>query len=201
MKSHKLTYAVMVMLVTALALGAYVLHLKRSAEQPPAPAQSQTISVPVMGRPTTVKLFQANDQDGSLYERTATVALPEGRSDRAREILRALVAQDQEQASPHPLAAGGEIHEVYLLNNNLAIVDVNSEFVQGHRSGILVEALTLGSMAQTLAANLPGITRMKVLVDGKERATLAGHADLIEPYDVSSAAALVKPESSGAATR
>jgi hypothetical protein len=39
---------------------------------------------------------------------------------------------------------------------------------------------------ETLAQNLPGIQRVKILVNGKERDTLAGHADLSIFYDVSS---------------
>jgi hypothetical protein len=38
---------------------------------------------------------------------------------------------------------------------------------------------------QTLSANIPGIARVKILVDGKTRETLAGHADLSGIYDVS----------------
>jgi len=48
-------------------------------------------------------------------------------------------------------------------------------------------------MAQTLAANLPGVTQMKLIVDGKERTTLAGHAGLAEPYAMADAAKLVAP--------
>jgi len=55
----------------------------------------------------------------------------------------------------------------------------------------LVEELTVGSLVETLSANLPGITRVKFLVDGKERDTLAGHADLSDVYDVSNVGQMV----------
>jgi hypothetical protein len=171
-----------------------VLHLKHRAEQSAAPAAGVTraISEPVAGAPAQVTLFEASDKDGVLYPRTATIPLPEERGRRARDILRALVAQYQQGGSQHPLAPAAEVVAVYLVNDNLAIVDVSAGFAEGHCSGILVEELTLASMAKTLAANLPGITRMKLLVEGQERATLSGHADLIEPYDVTAADALVK---------
>ena len=51
--------------------------------------------------------------------------------------------------------------------------------------GILVEELTIASLVQTVAENIPGVTRIKILVEGKERETLAGHADLTTFYDVS----------------
>jgi hypothetical protein len=65
----------------------------------------------------------------------------------------------------------------------MAIVDTNSVFADRHRSGILVEQLTVASIARTLAANVPGTIRVKILVEGKERETLAGHADLADFYD------------------
>jgi sporulation and spore germination protein len=71
------------------------------------------------------------------------------------------------------------------------VIDTNDAFADGHRSGVLVEELTVASMVQTLAANIPGINRVKILVGGKERETLAGHADLTGFYDVSAVSQLV----------
>jgi hypothetical protein len=42
--------------------------------------------------------------------------------------------------------------------------------------------MTLASLIETLAANVPGVSKVKFLVDGKERETLAGHADLMSFY-------------------
>jgi hypothetical protein len=50
---------------------------------------------------------------------------------------------------------------------------------------VLVEELTVASLIHTVSANTPGILRVKILVDGKDRDTLAGHADLSSFYDVS----------------
>jgi hypothetical protein len=194
MSARSLTVAVVLLLLAALGLGLYVFHLKQRAEgnANATPGEAGTISEPVAGAPASITLFEASDDDASLYPRTTTLIVPEEHDRRAREVLRALISHYQGNSSAHPMDAGAEIREVYLVGNNLAIVDVNGPFADGHRSGILVEDLTLASMAQTLAATLPGITRMKLLVDGKERATLAGHADLIEPYEVNEAAALVR---------
>ena len=55
---------------------------------------------------------------------------------------------------------------------------INAAFADGHRSGVLAEELTVASLIQTLSANIPGIFKVKILVEGKQRDTLAGHADL-----------------------
>jgi hypothetical protein len=54
----------------------------------------------------------------------------------------------------------------------------------GHRSGVLVEELTLARSFTPSRSTFPGIVRVKILVEGKERETLAGHADLSDFYDV-----------------
>ena len=66
----------------------------------------------------------------------------------------------------------------------MAVIDLNSAFADTHRSGVLVEELTVASLIHTISANLPGIVKVKILVDGNERDTLAGHADLSSYYDV-----------------
>lgn len=193
MSSRALKFSVVVLLVAALALGAYVFYLKDRVAQPgPTAREFGPLSEPVAGTPAQVTIFEASDDDGALHPRTLTIVVPEERGRRAREILRTLLARYQRDSAPHPLGPAAEVIAVYLVNNNLAIVDVNAGFAEGHRSGILVEELTLASMAETLAANLPGVTRMKVLVEGQERMTLAGHADLIEPYDAAAAETMVR---------
>jgi hypothetical protein len=192
MISRSLQIAVGVLLLTAFGLGFYALHLKRTAEQPQPFSDTRPMTPPVAGPTTRVTLYVASDAEGVLHARQVSIALPGEPAKRAREVLRALMAQYLEKSSAHPLAPGADIREVYLVNDSLAVVDLNAAFADAHRSGILVEELTLASMARTLAANLPGITRMKILVEGKERDTLAGHAGLREFYELASANRLVK---------
>jgi hypothetical protein len=69
----------------------------------------------------------------------------------------------------------------------LAVVDLTSAFVASHPSGIAAETLTVQSICATLHANLPRVTQVRFLVDGQQRATLAGHADLTRTYLASDA--------------
>jgi hypothetical protein len=66
--------------------------------------------------------------------------------------------------------------------NELAVVNLTGAFTAGHPSGLEVETLTVLSICATLHANFPGIVEVRFLVDGKQRATLAGHADLTRTY-------------------
>ena len=76
------------------------------------------------------------------------------------------------------------MHDVYLLDPASAVVNLNAAFANTHRSGIEVEQLTVFSMVLTLKAQLPQLTRVRFLVDGKTRDTLAGHVDLAGWQDV-----------------
>lgn len=181
------------LLVGACVLGFYVLNEKRKAEeQLGSVADTRPVTAPVAGTPQKVVLVIAYDEEGVLRRREATVVLPEDRALRAREVLRALLNEYVKKPSPHPLAEGSDIKDVYLFQGDLAVIDTSAAFADAHRSGIYVESLTLVSMIETLAANVPGITRVKILVEGKERETLAGHADLMPFYEVATVHELVR---------
>ena len=64
----------------------------------------------------------------------------------------------------------------------LAVVNLTGAFVASHPSGLETETLPVLSICGTLHANLPRVTRVRFLVDGQPRATLAGHADLTRTY-------------------
>jgi len=51
----------------------------------------------------------------------------------------------------------------------------------GHPGGTVSELLTVYTIVNVVTANLPAITSVQVLVDGKEVDTLAGHVDLRRP--------------------
>lgn len=70
----------------------------------------------------------------------------------------------------------------------LAVVNLTASFAAGHPSGIEVETLTVLSICGTLHANLPRISEVRFLIDGKPRDTLAGHADLTRTYLAADAA-------------
>jgi hypothetical protein len=78
------------------------------------------------------------------------------------------------------------------MDDGTAIVDADSAFADAHPSGVLAEELTVASVVLTLNANDSKITRVKILVNGQERETLAGHADLKRFYEASNIGQVVK---------
>ena len=175
-----------ILLVALLVTGIYVRSLKHHVAQiAPQPAEMQRpVAPPVAGPTEHVTLFIADDQQGLLRREDTSLPLPADPAPRARELLRALIARMDDKDSPHALPPGGDVNDVYVVNGNLAVVDMNAALADGHRSGVLAEELTVLSLVQTLSANTPGITRVKILVNGKERETLAGHVGLADFFDV-----------------
>jgi hypothetical protein len=174
------------MTVVVLGMCVYVWRMRQGVEQTEsAPVYTRPVAAPASGPTEQVTLFVAFDEPGALRAQSARIPLPAGRQERAQELLHALLDLYLDRSSSHPLGPGAEIRDVYLVDPGLAVIDTNAAFANGHRSGILVEELTIASMVQTLSTNIPGIARVKILVDGKTRETLAGHADLSGIYDVS----------------
>jgi hypothetical protein len=182
--TRSLTIAVAALLAAVLGIGAYVLQMRRHALVEVPATYIQPLAPPVSGRTERVTFYVAYDNPGILLPEEASITLPQDRQQRAREILSALVNRYLEVSSPHPMAPAAQVRDVYLVDPGLAVIDLNGDFANGHRSGILVEELTIASLLQTLSANVPALLRVKFLVDGKERDTLAGHADLMTTYDV-----------------
>jgi len=180
-----LLIALAVLLVAALGMSIYAWNMRKTVAATPATsADTRPLAPPVAGPTELVALFVAHDEDGSLRPQAAQIPMPSGRQQRAEELLRALLSIYLDKSSPHVLGSGAEVRSVFLVDPGVAVIDVNAAFADTHRSGVLVEELTVASLIHTVSANTPGILRVKILVDGKERDTLAGHADLSDFYDV-----------------
>jgi hypothetical protein len=179
-----LLIAVAVLLLAVLGMSIYALRVRKTAVTPVATKDTRPLAPPIAGPTERVTLFVAFDEDGSLRAESAQIPMPSGRQQRAEELLRALLTLYLDKTSPHVLGPGSDVRSVYLVDPGVAVIDLNAAFADTHRSGVLVEELTVASLIRTISANTPGIQKVKILVDGKERDTLAGHADLSDYYDV-----------------
>ena len=178
--------ALSLLMIVVLGMGLYAWHMRgRAAATPVVSTDMRPVEPPVSGPTERVTLFVAYDDIGVLRAQTAQTPLPSVRQQRAEELLKALFALYLSKSSPHPLPPGSDVRSVYLVDPGLAVIDVNAAFADGHRSGVLAEELTVTSLIQTLSENIPGILKVKILVEGKQRDTLAGHADLSNFFDVS----------------
>ena len=174
------------LLAGILLSGIYMMRLRQEEQSVSQEALRAPAAPPLVGKQERIRVLVAYDDDQALRWRETDAFMPEDRGLRAREALRAVLAQYLQNPSPHPLGKGTDIKEVYLISEDTMVVDTTRAFADSHPSGILFEDLTLCSLIETLVANVPGVNRVKFLVDGQERETLAGHADLMSFYQTAS---------------
>jgi len=77
--------------------------------------------------------------------------------------------------------AGTTLKELFLTGRGEAYVDLSAELAKNHSGGSLDEILTVYTLVSALTENLPSITHVQILIDGREVDTLAGHVDLRRP--------------------
>ena len=191
---RNLAVAAGMLLALAVGMSLYLWQLRRHphAETDTAVTRSTHIAPPASGPMEKVTVVVADDLHQSLQPRTLLIAPASSRQARAFQLLQGLLDVYQAKDSPHPVAAAADIRGVYLTNSGMAVVDVNTAFADGQTSGVLAEELTIASLVQTLSVNFPGVTKVRILVGGKERETLAGHADLSGSYDAAQVSELAK---------
>jgi hypothetical protein len=180
------------LLLAILISGIVLIRLTHKEEAMSLQTEGGPAAPIISGKQEHIQVLVAYDDEQELRWRQTDVFMPADRSLRAREALRAVLAQYLQSPSPHPLARGTDIRDVYLIGDDTMIVDTTAQFADGHPSGILLEELTMASLIETLAANVPGVAKVKFLVDGKERETLAGHADLMSFYQTAAVHELAK---------
>ena len=194
---QKILFAVL--LTAALAMGGVLWHLREAAHQRLLAGQdSAPTKAPVVAPTEQATLLVANDADGAMLTQARSLPLPADPSARARVILGHLLDVYARPDAAHPVAGGAAgIAQVFLMpasnaksgsGDELAVVNLTSNFVASHPSGLETETLTVLSICGTLHANLPHITEVRFLVDGQQKPNLAGHADLTRTYLTTDAA-------------
>lgn len=181
------------LLLAILMVGIYIIQLRRGEQQI---SQQQATIAPAApqaaGSLESIHVLVAYDDDQALRWRDSEVFMPDDRSLRAKAVMRAVLEQYLQKPSPHPVGKGAAIKDVYLIGSDTLLVDTTAAFADEHPSGILLEEMTLASLIETVSANVSGINQVKFLVEGKERETLAGHADLMSFYQVSAVHEIAK---------
>ena len=131
-------------------------------------------------RKITATLYYVADDGMSLVPAQREVAFGEPVVEQARFILEAQLAAVQPPlASAVP--AGTKLKALYVTEKGEAFVDLSAEITSNHPGGALEELFTVYTVVNALTVNLPAITHVQILVDGKEADTLAGHVDLRQP--------------------
>jgi hypothetical protein len=144
----------------------------------PTPAAAEPA---MLGRKIKARLFYVSEDGTRLTGVEREVLYGDGPAAQAQLLINAQLAP---VAAPLVSAVppGTTLRAIYLNTaRGEAYVDLSREAVTAHTGGSLDELLTIYTIVNTLTSNLPAVTSVQVLVDGKEIDTLAGHVDLRRP--------------------
>lgn len=144
---------------------------------PPAPPPATTAPVT---RTIIATLFYLSPGRLELIPVSREVPFGDSPTEQARRIVEAQVSAPPDgQVSTIP--AGTTVRSVFLTEGGRAYVDLGGPIVTGHAGGTLSETLTVYSIVNALTVNLPDVTAVQILVEGKEVDSLTGHLDLRSP--------------------
>jgi len=210
-KYQRILFAVLLGSSVLMAVFLVYMHRRNFAEV--KNADNTPIEAPVYSASEDVTLDLANDADGTITPTTRSIALPQQSAVRARALLEHLLAEYTLPRAKHVVGGGIAVDDVFLVNlplgasvlnsgtlpskeenadplthasGELAVVNLRGAWVEAHPPGITSETLTIQSIVGTLHTNLPEITKVRFLVEGRPRATLAGNVELDRTYDVDS---------------
>jgi len=153
---------------------------RRTAQPSGAVANTSSDSTASSGRKIKARLYYVSLDGTKLTGVDREVPYVDGASAQAQQIVSAQLAPP-----PAPLISaippGTTLRALYLGGKGAAFVDLSKEATVAHTGGSQDEMLTVYAIVNALTANLPAITSVQLLVDGKEVDTLAGHIDLRKP--------------------
>jgi Sporulation and spore germination len=128
------------------------------------------------------RMFFVNAEGTALSGVEQEVTHGEGTVEQARRIVEAQLA-----AAAPPLASaippGTKLRTIFLTPGGDAYIDLTGEVQTNHPGGTTNEILTVYSLVNALTSNLPAVTGVQILIDGKEVDTLVGHLDLRRPIE------------------
>jgi spore germination protein GerM len=172
--------------VVAALIGVWLVSLRLPgwlADRPLTPGTSATTA----GDPASAEtrrihasLFYVSESGDVLAAVDSEVHYAPSPAAQARAILDA-------QLAPAPagrlsaIPPGTRVRALFLTSRGEAFVDVSQELSTNHPGGSMYEALTVYTIVNALTVNLPDITAVQILIEGREVDTLAGHIDLRHP--------------------
>ena len=101
--------------------------------------------------------------------------------DQARSALDALLTLTPRAPLTSPIPQGTTLLGLYATDAGEVYVDLGGDIARLHPGGTLRELLTIYSLVHTVLDATPSATSVRILIDGREADTLAGHVDLRRP--------------------
>jgi germination protein M len=167
-----LAAAAVVLLVT------WVLAPRQVAKAP----REKVVEAPPQATP--VQLFFASPEGTTLVGESRVVSMPDNVAERLRTLVHELAAGSTAGAQPL-VPSATTLRAAYVLQNGETLcLDFSRDLRTGLNPGSTAEYLALQSLLETVGANVPGVRRVQVLIEGEIVESLGGHYDLTRPLEL-----------------
>ena len=180
LRRHVLTYGGLATVLAAALLVLYFIGPRWLTAPPPA---AETASTPAAdARKIRARLFYVDEAGTGLTSVEQEVAYGEGTVEQAKRIIDAQLTPPAEPLVS-AIPAGTSLRTVFMAKSGEVYVDLSGELQKNHPGGTTNELLTVYSLVSALTSNLPAVTGVQILIEGREVDTLAGHLDLRRPIE------------------
>jgi spore germination protein GerM len=138
--------------------------------------------LPKASEKTSVQLYFANREKAFLSAENREFFHAKDPERFGRDIMNALIKGPQQSDFISTIPKDTALRAFYIAEDGTAYADFTEAVSANHPGGSESELMTIYSIVNSLILNIPEISSVKILVEGKESVTLAGHIDLRFPF-------------------
>jgi len=130
---------------------------------------------------SAVYLYFSDEKGSFLLAEKRMLFHNEDPAEMGRAILEDLIRGPRGKLS-RTIPEGTSLNAIYVSRDGTAFVDFSDSLRENHPGGSQTEFLTVYSIVNSLALNIPQVNSVKILIEGRETMTLAGHIDSRFPF-------------------
>ncbi len=130
---------------------------------------------------TLVYLYFADKGNAYLMSEERAVFHANDSAELGRVIVEELI-KGPDKGLMRTIPADTVLNALYVTKNGTAFIDMSEGIKENHPGGGQMELMTIYSIVNSMVLNIPEIKKVKILIQGREAMTLAGHVDLRFPF-------------------
>jgi spore germination protein GerM len=127
-----------------------------------------------------IHLYFANKENSFLIAEKRLLVQPDDPAQMGKLIIESLIKGPKEELM-RTISSDAALRALFVTKDKTAYVDLTKAAREKHPGGCKSEMITIYSIVNSLVLNIPEIDAVKILIDGRESMTLAGHVDLRFP--------------------
>jgi hypothetical protein len=120
------------------------------------------------------KIYFSDPQERFLMPEKRYVIKENDAAAQTKEIVKALL-EGSKAGLVNTFPTGVSIRDVKVVDAEIALVNFSKNLTKLHKGGSTAEMATIYSLTNSITQNVPGIKKVKILVEGKELSSIKGH--------------------------